>query len=159
MTYGGGPPSGDRVHTPTLWVGGAVTAVVAALIAVVGAYLARVFFDAPVLAPSSAELLGEAPTARLANLAAVAAIAATALAYALLLAVPQPLALLSWIVGLASMVGVVWPYATTAAPASQVATSLVNLCIGVVIGSFVTSVASRATAPGGPPDITPRSTY
>lgn len=158
MTYGGWPGRRDRVHAPTLWVGGAVTTVAAALIAVLGADLARILFDAPVLAPPSGELLGEAPSVRLANLAAVAAVAATALAYLLLLTA-QPMALLSWLVALASTVGVVWPYATTATPATQTATSLVNLCVGTVIGAFVTSVATRAAIRVDPPDITPRSTY
>lgn len=159
MTYGRRTPRWSRVDAPMLWTGGLVTAVVAALIAAMGAGLAGVAFDAQVLVPDAADLLGQAPVSRLANFAAGAAVAATALAYILLLTVPRPVAALSWVVGSASAIGALWPYGTTAAPASQTATAVVNLCVGAVIGFLVTRVATQAGPASEPPDITPRSTY
>ena len=51
---GGDPNSGQRlgVDAGRLWMGGLVTAVVAALVAVVGVLIARGLFDVPVLAPT-----------------------------------------------------------------------------------------------------------
>jgi len=78
------------VDAGRLWMGGLVTAVVAALVAVVGVLIARGLFDVPVLAPTGEGALGNASTARLALLAAVAAVAATGLMHLLLVSTPCP---------------------------------------------------------------------
>src|ERR671912_608110 len=57
-----------------LWTGGLATAVVAALVAVVGVLIARGLFDVPVLAPTGEGALGNANTAKLATQVATAAI-------------------------------------------------------------------------------------
>ena len=49
-----------------LWTGGLATAVVAALVALVGVLIARGLFDIPVLAPAGEGALGNSNTARLA---------------------------------------------------------------------------------------------
>src|SRR4029450_8046058 len=59
-----------RVDAGRLWTGALATAVVAALVAVVGVLIARGLFDVPVLAPSREGVLGNANTVRLAGLAA-----------------------------------------------------------------------------------------
>jgi hypothetical protein len=87
---GGDPNSGPRLlgDAGRLWWGGLVTAVVAAVVAVVGVLIARGLFDVPVLAPTGEGALGNASTARLALLAAVAAVAATGLMHLLLVSTP-----------------------------------------------------------------------
>jgi hypothetical protein len=82
--------TGRQLHVSAyrLWTGGLATAVVAALVAVVGVLIARGLFDVPVLAPTEEGALGNANTARLAGLAAGAALLATGLMHLLLLFIP-----------------------------------------------------------------------
>jgi hypothetical protein len=77
-----------QVNANRLWTGGVATAVVAALVAVVGVLIARGLLDVPVLAPTEEGVLGNANTARLALVAAGAALAATGLMHLLLLFIP-----------------------------------------------------------------------
>lgn len=80
----------QSVDGARLWTGALATALVAALVAVVGVLIARGLFDVPVLAPAREGALGDASTARLAILAAVAALLATGLMHLLLLSTPGP---------------------------------------------------------------------
>ena len=74
-----------------LWTGGLATALVAALVALVGVLIARGLFDVPVLAPRREGMFGDVgTTARRAILAAVAALPATGLMHLLLLSTPRP---------------------------------------------------------------------
>ena len=71
--------SPDRtVDARQLWSGGAATAVVAALIALVGILVSRWLFNIPLLAPRQDGAWGDASTAEYAITAAAAALAATA---------------------------------------------------------------------------------
>jgi hypothetical protein len=109
-----------QVNANRLWTGGVATAVVAALVAVVGVLIARGLLDVPVLAPTEEGVLGNANTARLALVAAGAALAA-----------------------------MLAPFATDAEIATKVATAAIFLAIGVAIGSLVSGVASSAVRLGG----------
>jgi hypothetical protein len=79
-----------RVDAARLWTGGLATALVAALVAVVGVLIVRGLFDVPVLAPTREGVLGGTSTARLAIVAAVAALLATGLMHLLLVSTPDP---------------------------------------------------------------------
>jgi Family of unknown function (DUF6069) len=103
-----------RVDAGRLWMGGLVTAVVAALVAVVGVLIARGLLEVPVLAPTREGTLGNANTARLALAAAVAALAATGLMHLLLVSTPRPFRFFSWIVSLLTLVAVLAPFMTDA---------------------------------------------
>ena len=61
------------VDAGRLWTGGLATALVAALVALVGLLICRGLLDVPVLAPTDEGTLGNASTWRLAGLAALAA--------------------------------------------------------------------------------------
>jgi hypothetical protein len=132
------------VDAARLWTGGLATAVVAALVAVVGVLIARGLFDVPVLAPTREGALGDASTARLAILAAVAALLATALMHLLLISTPRPFRFFTWIVSLLTLVAVLAPFMTSAELATQVATAAINLVIGMAIGSLVSGAARSA---------------
>lgn len=152
---GGDPNSGQRlgVDAGRLWMGGLVTAVVAALVAVVGVLIARGLFDVPVLAPTREGALGDASTARLALLAAVAAVAATGLMHLLLVSTPRPFRFFTWIVSLLTLVAALAPFMTDAELDTKVATAAINLAIGVSIGSLISGAARsalRLRRPGGP---------
>jgi hypothetical protein len=74
----GGEPQ-RSVDARRLWTGGAATALVAALVVLVGVLIARGLLDVPVLAPTSEGALGDASTFQLAGYAAAAALLATGL--------------------------------------------------------------------------------
>jgi Family of unknown function (DUF6069) len=133
-----------RVDAGRLWTGGLATALVAALIAVVGVLIARGLFDVPVLAPDREGALGNANTGRLAALAAVAALAATGLMHLLLVSTPRPFRFFSWIISLLTLLAVLAPFMTDAELATQVATAAIFLVIGLAIGSLVSGAARSA---------------
>jgi Family of unknown function (DUF6069) len=133
-----------RVDAARLWTGGLATALVAALVAVVGVLIARGLLDIPVLAPDREGALGDSTTARLAILAAVAALAATGLMHLLLLSTPRPFRFFTWIVSLLTLVAVLAPFMTDAELDTQVATAAIALVIGMAIGSLVSGAARSA---------------
>jgi Family of unknown function (DUF6069) len=133
-----------RIDAARLWTGGLATALVAALIAVVGVLIARGLFDVPVLAPTREGVLGNTNTARLAILAAVAALLATGLMHLLLVSTPRPFRFFTWIVSLLTVVAVLAPFMTDATLATQVATAAIGLVIGMAIGSLVSGAARSA---------------
>jgi Family of unknown function (DUF6069) len=133
-----------QVDAARLWTGGLATALVAALVAVVGVLIARGLFDVPVLAPERDGALGNASTARLAVLAAVAALLATGLMHLLLLSAPRPFRFFTWIISLLTLVAVLAPFMTDVKLATQVATAAIGLVIGMAIGSLVSGAARSA---------------
>jgi hypothetical protein len=133
------------VDAGQLWAGGVATAVVAALIAIVGILICRWLLHVPILAPQRAGAWGDASTGWYALSAAAVAIVATALMYLLLISTPRPTAFFSWILGLATVIAVVFPFSTTAPLSQKVATAAVNLVLGFAIGSLISGVAMRAT--------------
>jgi len=137
-----------RVDAARLWTGGLATALVAALVAVIGVLIARALFDVPVLAPTREGALGNANTARLAILAAVAALLATGLMHLLLVSTPRPFRFFTWIISLLTLVAVLAPFMTDARLATKVATAAISLVIGVAIGSLVSGAARSATRVG-----------
>jgi hypothetical protein len=70
---------GPSVDAGRLWTGGLATALVAALVAIVGVLIARGVFEVPVLAPTDEGTLGNSSTFRLAAFVAAAALLATGL--------------------------------------------------------------------------------
>jgi hypothetical protein len=139
------PEPTRRVDARPLWSGGVATAVVAALIALVGILVCRWLFNVPILSPRREGAWGNASTAGYVFAAAACALAATALMYLLLLSTPYPRVFFGWIIGLATVVAVVFPFSTTAPLSQKFATGLVNLVLGVAIGSLIVEVSRRAT--------------
>lgn len=163
------PPSPRRVDARALWSGGVATAVVAALIALVGILVCRWLFNVPILSPRKDGAWGDASTVGYVFASAACALVATALMYLLLISTPRPRVFFSWIIGLATVVAVVFPFSTTAAPDQKVATALVNLVLGIAIGTLVNGVSMRARRrwvvtsgyqpPAYPPTRTPGDGY
>ena len=90
--------------------------------------------------------------------AALVAIVATALLYLLVLAAPSPRMFFSWIMGLATLAAVVYPFSTNAPLDQKGATAIVNLVLGIAITSLLSAVAVRSVRvrrdtlpPSGPP--------
>jgi len=139
------PESPRRVDARPLVSGGIATAVVAALIALVGILVCRWLFNVPILAPQRAGAWGNASTVGYVFAAAACALVATALMWLLLISTPYPRVFFGWIIGLATLVAVVYPFSTTAPLSQKLATAVVNLILGVVIGSLIAEVSRRAT--------------
>ena len=104
-----GPPR-PRLEVGRLWAGGVATAVVAALLALVGVLIVRAVLRIAVYAPAGAGAFGDSRTLVLCLGSAAAAIAATGLLHLLLVATPRPLTYFSWIVGLLTAAAAVIPF-------------------------------------------------
>ena len=135
-------PTVDAVR---LWTGGAATAVVAALVAIVGVLIAGVVFEVDVIGPTGEGSWGEVSITWLAVLAAAAALLATGILHLLLLSTPQPRRFFTWIVGLTTAAIALVPFLVDATRAEKLATALVVVAIGLLIGSLLSGVARRAT--------------
>ena len=132
------------VDAGRLWTGGVATALVAALVALVGVLLCRGLLDVPVLAPTSEGTLGGASTFRLVGLASVAALLATGLLHLLLLSTPRPVRFFTWIISLATIAAALAPFLTDADLDEQLATAAIYLAIGIAIGSLLSGVGRSA---------------
>ena len=137
-------PGPRRVNATRLWSAGLATAVVAALVALVGVLIVRALLRIDLYAPRDAGAFGSSRTVVLCVGAAVAALAATGLAHLLLLSTPRPLAYLSWIIGLLTAAAVVLPLASGSRLSVALAQAVINLVIGVAIGSLVSGAAASA---------------
>ena len=143
---GSGTPPRPSVDTGRLWMGGVATAVVAALVAVVGVLVVRGLLDVAVLAPAREGAWGDASTAALAGMAAVGGLLATALMHILLLTTPRPWRFFTWIISLVTLAVAITPLLSGEDTAARIATSVIYLAIGVAIGSLVSSVARSAVS-------------
>lgn len=140
-----GPPrTRPVVDARQLWAGGVATAVVAALVALVGVVVCRWLFNIPLLSPKSQGTYGDAHTTDVVVLAAAAALLATGLAHLLLSATPRPMTFFSWIVALVTLLMVLFPFSTSAPISQKIATAAVDLVIGFAIGSLLNGVGNRA---------------
>ena len=111
---------GTVIDSRRLWAGGAATACVAALVALIGVLLVNY-----------------------AVTAFVAALVATGIAHLLTATTPRPRLFFGWIVGLATVAAMVVPFAAEASTASKVSTAVINMVVGIAIGSLLTGVLSR----------------
>ncbi|MCC2315195.1 hypothetical protein [Cellulomonas xiejunii] len=137
-------PAGARtesrltVETGRFWAGVAATALVAALVGVVGVIVLDqilridlVFRDPfGVGSPMGAYVLG----------GILVAVAAGALLQLLVLTTPRPRAFFGWILGLATVVATLLPLTWTDAIGSAIASGIVNLFIGIAVWSLLTGV-------------------
>jgi len=143
------PPTPPRpvLNAGRLWAGGAATALVAALIAVVGILFGRGVFDVEVLAPKGDGVWGDASTGWYAAGAAAAALLATALIQLLILTTPRPMRFFGWVIGLATVAAMLMPFITDESRGSRWYTAGLNLVLGIAIGTLVSGVAKSALRP------------
>ena len=155
MTPTGPVPSQSTpvVDARLLWAGGAATALVAGLVAVVGVLIVEGVLNVTMVQPPLLPIGGSFPV-RYALTAAVLALVATAVGHVIALTTPRPRAFFGWLLGLATAAACVLPFALEGSLGGQVATSLVNLVIGVSVLSLLSSVLARTVrlpGPGYPP--------
>jgi hypothetical protein len=145
MAYSSLPSSHDiRPDAGRLWAGGVATAIVAALIALVGVLICRWTLGIPILAPQSDGAWGSAATGEFALAAAVVALVATAVLHLLMLGTPEPGVFLKWMMGLVTLAAVVYPFSTGALLDEKIATAAVDLVLGIAIASLLAAVSMRA---------------
>ena len=148
MTYPASPNDARanrvRPDSAQFWAGAVATAVVAALIALVGILICRWTLGIPILAPAGDGAWGNAHTGEYVLLAALIAIVAAGVLYLLVVGAPQPGMFFDWIMGLATLVAVVYPFSTGAPVDQKAATAVVNLVLGIAITSLLTAVAARS---------------
>ena len=137
------------VDAGRLWAGGAATAVVAALVALVGVLIGDAVLNLEMVEPPLLPI-GDSFALRYALTAAGLALVATGLAHLLALTTPRPRSFFSWIVGLATVAGVVLPFAADASIGGKLATAATNLILGLCIISLLSSVLARTTKIPGP---------
>lgn len=146
VSRGGSSPH-PKVDATQLWPGGIATAVVAGLVALVGVLACRWLINVPILAPERDGAYGDAHTTGVVLAAAGAALVATALLHLLLLSTPRPLTFFGWIVSLATVAAVLFPFSTTAPLSQKIATGAVTLVIGIAIGTLLAGVGGRSVRP------------
>jgi hypothetical protein len=147
MYQSANPPLQPVVNAGRLWAGGAATAVVAGLIAVVGILIGRGLFDVAVLAPKGAGVWGDASTFWYALGAAVLSLVATGLMHLLLVFTPRPMLFFGWVMTLGTVVAMLAPFITDNALGSRIFTAGLNLVLGVAVGSLVAGSAHAAVRP------------
>jgi hypothetical protein len=141
--------------------------VVVALLMIVGVSVARGIFGVPVPVPSSG---GGISSFAYVLLGVLAALVATALVQLLVMVAPRPLMFFGWIVFLCTVIAMLAPFQNSvfgsfnhiAMLNSKVATLVINLCVGIAIGSLVAGIArsslmvrrSSAMPPQGQPPVT-----
>jgi len=130
-----------------LWTGGLATAAVAALVALVGTLVIRVLVEYAPVGTSTAHAIAGGNAGLLCLFAALAALAATGIAHLLVISTPDPLSYLGWIIGLSTAAAVVVPLLGGLPMAAAVAIAIVNLVIGLAIGSLVVGAAAAAYRP------------
>jgi hypothetical protein len=133
--------TGKPLDAGRLWAGGLATAVVAALIAVVGILIARGVLGLAVVAPKGDGVWGDASTATYALVAGAAALAATGLLQLLAVTTPRYGRFFGWIMGLLTAIAAVAPLGLDLDLASRVATAVINLVIGIAITSILKGIA------------------
>jgi hypothetical protein len=127
-----------------LWAGGAASALITGLVALVGLLVSRWLFNLPVLAPRQDGAYGDVRTTALILVAVAAAIVATGVVHLLMLGTLRPLMFFGWIVALVTTIAAIFPFSTAAGLDAKIATSLVNLAIGIAVGTLVGGVAARS---------------
>ncbi len=154
-----------RLNPGRLWAGGVATAVIAALIVIVGISIARGIFGVPMPVPATS---GAMPAFAYVALAAGAAIVGTALLHLLIAGAPRPLAFFSWIVFLGTVLAVLAPFSNSVFGSfsniaflnSKSSVAAINLVVGIAIGSLLTGVARSSVTrqPVPPPPSAPPAT-
>lgn len=144
-------PRRVRFDSGRYWAAAGATAIVAALVALVGILVSRWTLGIPILAPAADGAVGSARTAEYVLMAVLVTAVAAVLLYLLVLAAPQPRVFIGWIMGLATLAAVVFPFSTSAPLDQQIATAVVNFALGIAITSLLSVSAALAARPPVPP--------
>ena len=142
QSSGSAPGRGVVVLAGRLWAGGVATGCVAALVAAVGVLLCGSVLDVD-LVPTLVFSITETLQWNYALTAFVVALVATGAAHLLSITTPRPRVFFGWLVGLGTVAAMVMPFASEGSLSGKISTALINLAIGIAIGTLLTAVLSR----------------
>jgi hypothetical protein len=133
------------VNARSLWTGGVATALVAALVAIVGVLIIRGVLSIPIIAPANTTgAIDYVGAVWLAGFAALGGLVATALMHVLLLLAPQPMAFFGWIIGLVTLAFAVWPFTVKVGSDVRIANAVLHVMIGIAIGTLLLMTSDQA---------------
>lgn len=135
-----------RIDAGRLWAGGVATAVVAALVATLGILIARGLLHVAIFAPKGEGVWGNASTLTYAIAAGIVALIATGLLHFLLQTTPQATVFFGWIMVLLTAVAVVVPLTVIGPKTEMIATTLLDLLLGLIITTLLVGAAGGARA-------------
>ena len=140
------PPPRSRVglRAGPYWGGALATALVAALVGVVGVLVLEAILDVDLVVKDPAGVGNDYLAYGLGGF--VAAVAAAGLLHLLVVSTPRPRAFFGWIMALGIVVVALLPLTWTSDTTSALCTGLVNLLIGIAIWSLLAGVLSRTAA-------------
>ncbi len=124
------------VETRRFWSGAAATALVAALVGVVGVLVLERILRIDLAVGGGA---GSAMATYVLG-GALAAVAAAGLLHVLVLTTPRPGAFFGWILGLVTLAATLLPLTSGAGVGAGIATGVVNLLVGVAVWSLLSGV-------------------
>jgi hypothetical protein len=133
---------GVAVLAGRLWAGGVATGCIAALVAAVGVLLCSSVLNVT-LVPTLVLSITDSLAWNYAMTAFVLALVATGAAHLLSLTTPRPRVFFGWLVGLGTAAAMVMPFASEGSLAGKISTALINLAVGIAIGTLLTAVLSR----------------
>jgi len=133
-------PARWHLEAGRFWAGAAATALVAALVGVVGIVVVEQILNKKLVVQDPFNLESHLWIYVVGG--AVCALLAGLLLHLLVAAAPRPQAFFGWIVGLATAVAALLPLTWTDDLATAVATGLVNLLVGIAIWSLLSGVLS-----------------
>jgi len=133
---------GVAVLAGRLWAGGVATGCIAALVAAVGVLLCSSVLNVR-LVPTLMLSITDSLAWNYAMTAFVLALVATGVAHLLSLTTPRPRVFFGWLVGLGTAAAMVMPFAAEGSLAGKISTALINLAVGIAIGTLLTAVLSR----------------
>ena len=138
-----GDPDAVAIDARRLWAGGVATACVAALAAWVGVLIVQGALDVSLASTAVVLDLADSIPLNYAVTAFLLALLGTALAHLLSVTTPKPRAFFSWIVALMTLAAMIVPFTREGETAAKVGACVINLFIGLCIGSLLTAVLSR----------------
>ncbi len=142
QSSGSDPVRGVVVMAGRLWAGGVATGCIAALVAAVGVLLCSSVLNVR-LVPTLVFSITDSLPWNYAITAFVFALVATGAAHLLSITTPRPRAFFGWLVGLGTAAAMVMPFASEGSLAGKISTALINLAVGIAIGTLLTAVLSR----------------
>ena len=138
-------PGRPTVDARSLWTGGVATAVVAALVAIVGVLLTRGVLSIPVVAPANTDgAIDYVGAVWVAGFALIGGLLSTGIAHVLLLFAPRPTVFLGWIIGLVALAFAVWPFTVDVDADTRIANAVLYFVIGMAIAILLITVAHQA---------------
>ena len=142
QSSGSNPGRGVAVMAGRLWAGGVATGCIAALVAAFGVLLCSSVLDVD-LVPTLVFRITDSLAWNYAMTAFVLALLATGAAHLLSITTPRPRVFFGWLVGLGTAAAMVMPFASEGSLAGKISTALINLAVGIAIGTLLTAVLSR----------------